>query len=253
MSDSEQVIRAGEHLCVQRLGYEHHGLASGPHTVIQYSGKDGVFDSGTIEEVPLSTFAGDRKIRIVDHPNRLHNRIESIRRARERIGEEEYNLVFNNCEHFVMWCIEDEHTSEQVNRTVHQVGTAAAAAVMHRWYTTWATEEAVGPTVRAASQVLSAGRMAPTAVSAANVARATASLTPTLSAALVSSAPAAASSLAPIANGLGAAGLTTVLGGAGAAAVGIVSAPLSVPVLAVATGVGLAVSAVSALWDSIVD
>ncbi|MCA8148105.1 hypothetical protein [Burkholderia vietnamiensis] len=41
--------------------------------------------------------------------------------------------------------------------------------------------------------------------------------------------------------------------GAGAAAVGIVSAPVSLPVVAVAAGVGLAVTAVSALWDSIFD
>lgn len=51
MSDDERQIRAGDHLWVQRLGYEHHGLASGRDTVIQYSGKDGVFDTGVIEEV----------------------------------------------------------------------------------------------------------------------------------------------------------------------------------------------------------
>ncbi|QNN09213.1 hypothetical protein K562_30555 [Burkholderia cenocepacia] len=40
MSD-ERMVRAGDHLWVQRPGYEHHGLASGSNTVIQYSGKDG--------------------------------------------------------------------------------------------------------------------------------------------------------------------------------------------------------------------
>lgn len=252
MSDERQ-IRAGDHLWVQRLGYEHHGLASGRDTVIQYSGKDGIFETGVIEEVPLSTFAKDRKVRFVEHPDRLHGRLESVRRARQRIGEDEYNLVFNNCEHFVMWCIEDKHTSEQVNSKVRSMGTTAATAFMYRWYQTWAMEEAMGPTVRVAAQMLNAGRTASTvtsAVNAATAARAAASLAPTVSAALTTSAPAATTA---IANGLGAAGLTTVLGGTGAAVVGIVSAPVSLPVVAVAAGVGLAVTAVSALWDSIFD
>ncbi|MBU7436134.1 MULTISPECIES: lecithin retinol acyltransferase family protein [Burkholderiaceae] len=253
MSDDERQIRAGDHLWVQRLGYEHHGLASGRDTVIHYSGKDGVFDTGVIEEVPLSTFAKGRKVRFVDHPDRLHGRLESVRRARQRIGETEYNLVFNNCEHFVMWCIEDKHTSEQVNDAVRTTGNIAATAMMYRWYQTWAMEEAMGPTVRVATQMLSAGRTASTvtsAMNAASAARTAASLAPTVSAALTSSAPAATTA---IANGLTAAGLTGVVGGAGAAAVGIVSAPVSIPVVAVAAGVGLAVTAVSAIWDSIFD
>ncbi|WP_186193981.1 lecithin retinol acyltransferase family protein [Burkholderia gladioli] len=252
MSDERQ-IRAGDHLWVQRFGYEHHGLASGRDTVIQYSGKDGIFETGLIEEVPLSAFAKDRKVRFVDHPDRLHGRLESVRRARQRIGEEEYNLVFNNCEHFVTWCIEDEHTSEQVNKMVRSMGTTAATAFMFRWYQTWGTQEVMGPTVRVAAQMMSAGRTASTvtnAVKAATAARAAASLAPTVSAALTSSAPAATTA---ITNGLGAAGLTTILGGTGATAVGIVSAPMSLPVVAVAAGVGLTVAAVSALWDSIFD
>ncbi|MEF9506575.1 lecithin retinol acyltransferase family protein [Burkholderia sp. 1B3(2022)] len=182
MSDDERQIRAGDHLWVQRLGYEHHGLASGRDTVIQYSGKDGLWDTGVIEEVPLYTFAKGRKVRFVDHPDRLHGRLESVRRARQRIGETEYNLVFNNCEHFVMWCIEDKHTSEQVNDAVRTTGNIAATAMMYRWYRTWAMEEAMGPTVRVATQMLSAGRTASTvtsAMNAASAARTAASLAPT--------------------------------------------------------------------------
>ncbi|WP_235430208.1 lecithin retinol acyltransferase family protein [Cupriavidus pauculus] len=126
--DCELQMRAGDHLWVQRLGYQHHGLASGPYTVIQYSGKDGIFETGIIEEVPLSTFASGKAVQKIDHPRRLHSRSASVQRARERIGEEKYNLVFNNCEHFVMWCIEDSHTSAQVNQRIRAVGHVAAAA-----------------------------------------------------------------------------------------------------------------------------
>ena len=41
-----------------------------------------------------------------------------------------------------MWCIEDKHTSEQVNRKVRTAGHVATAAMMYRWYETWTTEEA---------------------------------------------------------------------------------------------------------------
>lgn len=69
-----------------------------------------------------------------------------------------------------------------------------------------------------------------------------------MTAALTSPAPATTSA---IVNGLTAAGLTGVVGGAGAAAVGIVTAPVSVPVIAATAGVTLAITAVGALWDSI--
>ena len=39
---------------------------------------------------------------------------ETIRRAKERLGEEKYNLVTNNCEHFAMWCKTGESVSGQV-------------------------------------------------------------------------------------------------------------------------------------------
>ena len=29
---------------------------------------------------------------------------ETVQRAREKIGERKYNLLFHNCEHFAVWC-----------------------------------------------------------------------------------------------------------------------------------------------------
>ena len=39
---------------------------------------------------------------------------ETVRRARERVGEEEYNLIFKNCEHFALWCKTGVEESTQV-------------------------------------------------------------------------------------------------------------------------------------------
>jgi predicted ATPase len=40
---------------------------------------------------------------------------ETVERARSRIGEDKYNLVFNNCEHFAIWCKTGISESSQVS------------------------------------------------------------------------------------------------------------------------------------------
>lgn len=45
----------------------------------------------------------------------LYTPEQTVARARSRIGESHYNLVTNNCEHFVIWCKTGVHESMQVN------------------------------------------------------------------------------------------------------------------------------------------
>lgn len=35
-----------------------------------------------------------------------------------RLGEERYNLMLNNCEHFAVWCKTGQHRSSQVDRAL---------------------------------------------------------------------------------------------------------------------------------------
>ena len=44
----------------------------------------------------------------------LYSPSETIARAKSRLGEELYNLVVNNCEHFAIWCKTGVHESHQV-------------------------------------------------------------------------------------------------------------------------------------------
>lgn len=39
-------------------------------------------------------------------------------RAYSRLGEAHYSTLFNNCEHFVLWCIEGFHYSKQINQLI---------------------------------------------------------------------------------------------------------------------------------------
>jgi len=47
----------------------------------------------------------------------LYSPEETVARAKEKLGETEYNLVTNNCEHFAIWCktgISESHQIEDV-------------------------------------------------------------------------------------------------------------------------------------------
>jgi hypothetical protein len=70
----------------------------------------------------------------------VYGRKESVERACQRVGECDYNLVLNNCEQFVAWCIMGIGYSEQINTVVSAAiqtkalmetqGTQAVAAVI---------------------------------------------------------------------------------------------------------------------------
>jgi hypothetical protein len=76
--------------------------------------------------VTLAEFADGNPWHIQPHPNRQFTPAESVERARTKEGEVAYNVALNNCEHFVNWCIEGEHRSEQVRNVFDKSVTLAA-------------------------------------------------------------------------------------------------------------------------------
>jgi hypothetical protein len=113
----EQEPPLGAHLTTTRRGYSHHGVYVGRGRVVHYSGLSGGFwQCGPVEEVSLSRFATGHVVRIVDHPQRPYLPEEIVRRARSRLGENDYRLLTNNCEHFCNWCHSGVSHSAQVQR-----------------------------------------------------------------------------------------------------------------------------------------
>ena len=51
-----------------------------------------------------------------DRGGSFHSPLEIVRRARSRIGENDYRLLTNNCEHFCNWCLNGVSHSAQVER-----------------------------------------------------------------------------------------------------------------------------------------
>jgi hypothetical protein len=107
----------GAHLTTTRRGYCHHGICIGKGRVVHYAGLSGGFwQCGPVEEVSLSRFAVGRPVRIVDHPKSPYSPEEIVRRARSRLGENDYRLLTNNCEHFCNWCLSGVSHSAQVQQ-----------------------------------------------------------------------------------------------------------------------------------------
>lgn len=52
-------------------------------------------------------------LKIVEY--RLYTPKETLARARSRIGESNYNLFSNNCEHFALWCKTGISESHQIS------------------------------------------------------------------------------------------------------------------------------------------
>lgn len=111
-----------------RMLYTHHGLYIGNGQLIHYAGNAVPGIRGPIEKVALSEFLGGAGFLIRSHPSRVYTRGQSIRRAQSRLGESQYCTLANNCEHFVEWCINGNHRSEQVNFGSHAAAGGIAAA-----------------------------------------------------------------------------------------------------------------------------
>ena len=110
----------GSHLVASRLGYTHHGIYIGRGLVVHY-----LLDEG-ITIATLEDFADGQTVQVRPHPGASYSGEECVCRALSRVGEDDYNLIFNNCEHFATWCATGEARSGQVEDAV-LTGLGAAA------------------------------------------------------------------------------------------------------------------------------
>lgn len=123
-----QNLHPGSHLSVSRGVYDHHGIYIGNNQVIHYSGFAEAFNKGCIEQTTLEKFLGGRdQFTVVNYPSNkvLYTNQQIVERAYRCLGEDDYNLLFNNCEHFACWCVTGEKRSEQVRKVMQHATNAA--------------------------------------------------------------------------------------------------------------------------------
>ena len=108
----------GDHLAVKRQHglFNHHGIDLGNAVVAHY------LEGREIIISPLKEFSKNQPIHLIKY-----NEVEispkeiTVSRALSRVGEQNYNLLFNNCEHFASWCKTGRHRSGQVDSAVANV------------------------------------------------------------------------------------------------------------------------------------
>ncbi len=115
-------MAAADHLQVPRQHglFQHHGIDLGDGTVAHY------LEGREILRSPLHEFSCGEKLSIVSHTHSSSRNL-TLRRAMSRIGEKNYNLLFNNCEHFACWCKTGRHRSEQMENWLKTTTSVARA------------------------------------------------------------------------------------------------------------------------------
>ena len=107
MARGDQIYAIREFLTIEGV-YQHHGIDCGDGTVIHYRKP-----SAIIDRTSIATMAQGSKIYVKQYQTCFIPEVV-IRRAESRLGEQKYNLLFNNCEHFANWCKTGVNYSQQV-------------------------------------------------------------------------------------------------------------------------------------------
>lgn len=131
----------GAHLVTPRHGYAHHGIYVGHGRVVHYAGYCHRYQRGPVEELSLSAFADGHGIAVLPTPAARYSATVLVQRARSRLGEDQYRLLTNNCEHFCTWCLYGKDRSEQVRHClVHPIkGLRLATGLLMSYLRTFAT------------------------------------------------------------------------------------------------------------------
>ncbi len=158
-TNDTSLVSTGSHIRVIRLSsssneqgyYDHHMLvvsvpAANKLRVLHYSqaGGEGMgslnsFGGGgaaaTVLEETVTIANGD-KIELLEYPKDVEcfSAEKSIRRAKQRLGEENYSFFSNNCECFVNWAITDQNISNQVEGGLLHAGAGFVAGVCRGYF-----------------------------------------------------------------------------------------------------------------------
>lgn len=149
-------IKFGDVIGVQRAGglYDHYGIYENDNRIYEYATRDGESGHADIHTTTLKKFLGGSdscfilifpekygrpaKLEIpvfsaIEYAEkagayRLYSPEETIRRAKSKLGETKYSLLFNNCEHYAIWCKTGIHESHQIEDLLNMSYKIRAAA-----------------------------------------------------------------------------------------------------------------------------
>ena len=127
-------LQPGMALGVLRSGYNHYGIYAGEvhdtPSVIHYNKRNGV--KGRVELTPFREFQKGARCWVDNFGTKYTDAVleQSFAQAASRLGEQEYDLLINNCEHFASKCVTGKSRSRQVAGFVVGAGVAALGAAL---------------------------------------------------------------------------------------------------------------------------
>jgi hypothetical protein len=99
--------------------YKHYGIDCGDGTVIHYRKP-----SEIIEQTSLATFSRGNPVYVAEYSEGFGYIPDVVvERAKSRLGENNYNLLSNNCEHFASWCKTGISDSKQLRNYLPAIST----------------------------------------------------------------------------------------------------------------------------------
>ncbi len=146
-------VEPGDVIGVSRILYEHYGVYIGEGKVIHYHMKNSEIKL-TVQETDIEEFLGGastffildceyrqphksapikyREAEEIFSKVKVFSPEDTIKRAKNKIGEGEYNLFLNNCEHFAIWCktgIRQSHQIEELLWFIPRIKQSAKTAL----------------------------------------------------------------------------------------------------------------------------
>ena len=118
----------GAHIVTPRRWYTHHGIYVGGGQVVHYQGLSSSLRRGPVAKVSLADFAKGHPVHMHGEAEVAYSGIEIAARACSRLGEDAYDLLRNNCEHFCSWCLIGAARSPQVERLLSNPRAVALVA-----------------------------------------------------------------------------------------------------------------------------
>ena len=115
-ADEQAVVElpVGGWLVTRRRGYTHHGVYVGDGHVAHYAGLSSGWRRGPVQIASLAEFSLGERLWVKSTPTARYFGQAAAQRALSRLGENEYRVLTNNCEHFCAWCLDGESRSRQV-------------------------------------------------------------------------------------------------------------------------------------------
>jgi predicted nicotinamide N-methyase len=112
----------GAHIRVQIQSIYHHGIYIGNNEVIQFGLLSDMLKPKEEVKVLVSSIeeflqGGFLEVRVFDRKERKikNDDLKIVEIAKSKLGEDGYDIVHNNCEHFANFCIFNKKESKQID------------------------------------------------------------------------------------------------------------------------------------------